>query len=194
MRTKTLHCAAALAAGVATSMAQSNVYSLNVVGYVNTSLVGSGAGLFQMIANPLNATNNTLGALIPSGPPDFSALYKWNGAGFDIATFFLGSWDHPEYTLNPGEGGIMQSTGPWTNTFVGEVLQGSLSNSTTSAGFAIRASKVPQSGTLTILGLPGTNFSDFDSVYQFNTGSQGYDIHTWFLGSWDSEPNLAVGE
>src|SRR5262245_30453866 len=108
MRTKTLLCAAALAAGVATSMAQSNVYSLNVVGYVNTAVVGSGGdGKFQMICNPLNATNNTIGVLIPTCP-DFSALYKWNGTGFDIATFFLGSWDHPEYTLNPGEGGIMQ--------------------------------------------------------------------------------------
>src|SRR5438270_9330702 len=34
MRTKTLLCMAALAAGVATSMAQ-NVYSLNIVGYAN---------------------------------------------------------------------------------------------------------------------------------------------------------------
>jgi hypothetical protein len=193
MRTKTLLCAAALAAGVATSMAQSNVYSLNVVGYVNTPLVGSGAGLFQMVANPLNATNNTIGALITAAP-DFTTLYKWNGSGFDTANFFLGSWDNPGFTLNPGEGAIMQSTAPWTNTFVGEVLQGSLTNSTTASGFSIRASKVPQAGTLTALGLPGANFSDFDSVYQFNTVSQGYDIHNWFLGSWDSEPTLAVGE
>ena len=38
MRTKALLCAAALAAGTAASMAQSNVYSLNIVGYVNVPL------------------------------------------------------------------------------------------------------------------------------------------------------------
>src|SRR5437763_197776 len=54
MRTKALLCAAALAAGAVTAMAQSNVYSLNVVGYINTTLVGSAAGKYQMIANQLN--------------------------------------------------------------------------------------------------------------------------------------------
>src|SRR5882672_2501980 len=57
MRTKTLICAAVLmAAGVATSLAQSNVYSLNVVGYVNVPTTG--AGNFNMMANPLNNANN----------------------------------------------------------------------------------------------------------------------------------------
>jgi hypothetical protein len=97
--------------------------------------------------------------------------------------------------LNPGEGAIVQSTAPWTNTYVGEVLQGSLTNSTTSGGFNIRGSKVPQTDTLSNLGLPGANLSDFDTVYKFNTGSQGYDIYTWFFGSWSpSEPSLSVGE
>jgi len=193
MRTKALLCAAAIAAGAVTAMAQSNVYSLNVVGYVNTSVVGSGAGTFQMIANPLNTTNNTLGGLI-SGAPDFTTLFKFNGTGFDIATYAFGNWDHPEFSLKPGEGAIVQSTAPWTNTFVGEVMQGSLVNPYP-AGFSIRASQVPQAGTLTALGLAPSQFSDFDTVYKFNTASQQYDIYTIAFGTWQpSEPALAVGE
>jgi hypothetical protein len=198
MRTKALLCAAALAAGAVTSMAQSNVYSLNVVGYVNTLLVGGGAlGKFQMIANPLNTTNNNIGTLIPSAP-DGTVLYKFNGTSFDIATS-LGGWDHPEYTLNPGEGAIVNSPNNWTNTFVGEVLQGTgLTPNAYPAGFSIRASKFPLAGTLTQLQLPASQFKDGDVIYQFNTANQSYDIYTLLGGSWIggplSEPTLAVGE
>ncbi len=52
MRTlKALLCLSALAAGIATTVAQSNVYSLNIVGYVNVP-VPSG---YSLLANPLKA-------------------------------------------------------------------------------------------------------------------------------------------
>ena len=180
-------------------MAQSNVYSLNVVGYINTAVAGGpGNGKYQMIANQLNTTNNTIGALI-TAPPDGTSLFKWNGTGFDVATFasFLGGWDHANYTLNPGEGAIINSPSNWTNTFVGEVLQGSLSNAFP-AGFSIRASQIPLAGTLTSLQLPATQFHDGDSIYQFNVANQGYDVYTLLGGAWLggplSEPTLAIGE
>jgi hypothetical protein len=67
MRTKTLVCAAALAAGLATSaLAQSNVYSLNVVGYYNVTVP---ANTFVLVGNQLNTTNNTLPGIIPAPPP-----------------------------------------------------------------------------------------------------------------------------
>lgn len=184
-------CAALLAATLATSVAQ-NVYSLNVVGYVNVPVEGGGTlGKYTMIANPLNTTNNTIGALLPNVP--FTAqLYKYTGAGFDIATF-LGVWDNPNYTLNPGEGAIMLSTEPFTNTFVGEVMQGNLTNNFP-AGFSIRASMVPQAGTLTALGFDGSALGIGDNVYQWNATAQSYDIFT-YLGIWTpSEPTLKVGE
>lgn len=193
MRTlKALLCLSALAGGLAVSQAQ-NVYSLNVVGYVNVPVVGNAAGYYTMIANPLNTTNNTIGSLL-AAPPDFTTLYKFSGTGFDIATYFLGAWDHPEYTLNVGEGCIIGAQTAFTTTFVGEVMQGKLTNSYP-AGLSIRASMVPQAGTLTALGLPGTQLSDFDTVYQYNSATQGYDISTWFLGAWSpAEPTLKVGE
>ena len=180
-------------------MAQSNVYSLNVVGYINTTLVGgAGTGKYQMIANQLNTTNNTIASLIPS-PPDATSLFKWNGTTFDVATYasFLGGWDHPTYTLNPGEGAIINSPSQWTNTFVGEVLQGNLTNPYPK-NFSIRASQIPLAGTLSSLQLPPSQFVDGDSVYQFNTVSQGYDVYTLLGGVWlggpKPEPTLAIGE
>jgi hypothetical protein len=192
MRTKALLCAAALAAGAVSSMAQSNVFSLNVVGYVNLPVAGSAAGKFTFIANPLNTTNNTIGSLLPA-PPDQTTLYKWTGSTFASSTFFLGAWSDSTFTLNPGEGGIVQSSTPFTNTFVGEVMQGSLTNPYP-AGFSIRASQVPQAGGLTsVLGYQPV--TDGDTVYQFNSTSQGYVISTWFLGAWSpSEPTVGVGE
>jgi len=195
MRTKALLCAAALAAGAISAMAQSNVYSLNVVGYINQTWP---SGKFQMIANQLNTTNNTIGSLITS-PPDATTLLKWNGTSFDIATFaiFLGGWDHPTYTLNPGEGAFINAAAAYTNTYVGEVLQGTHTNAFP-AGYSIRASQIPLAGTLTQLQLPATQFADGDAVLQWNVTKQTYDIYTLLGGLWLggplTEPTLAIGE
>jgi len=188
MRTKTLLLTAAvIAAGMAASQAQ--VYSVNAVGYVNSALPFG----FSLVANPLNTTNNTIGVLLPT-PPDFTTLYKWNESsqGFDIATYFLGAWDHPEYTLNPGEGAVVSAPSAFTITWVGEVMQGTLAN-TVPQNYSIRSSKVPQAGTLTALVFPQPN--EFDTLYKWNQTTQGYDIFTYFLGSWSpSEPSIGVGE
>src|SRR6267378_4268086 len=81
MRTKTLLCAAALAAGVVSSMAQSNVYSLNVVGYVNKPFKN---GLYTLVSNPLNGTNNTLNTILPNAP-NFSKINLWDTALQDFS-------------------------------------------------------------------------------------------------------------
>jgi hypothetical protein len=187
MRTKTLLLTAAVfAAGLGASMAQ--VYSVNAVGYVNTRLTNQ----FTMISNPLNTTNNTIGSLL-ANVPDFSNFYRWNGGAFDIATF-IGGWDHPEYTLNPGEGGFIgidPGSLPFTITFVGDVMQGSLTNPIP-AGYSIRSSQVPQAGGITSqLGLAA--LSDFDNLYKWV--NDHYVIYTYVFGGWDpSEPVLNVGE
>jgi hypothetical protein len=145
MRTiKALVCAAALAAGLATSLAQSNVYSLNVVGYYN---VPCALNTIVMIANQLNTTNNTINSLIPA-PPVGSLFYKW-----------LGYWKQYQFdpddsvwlpdgdaTLNPGEAGLFKAAATTTLTFVGEVEQGALSNPLSSGVNIVRSSMVPQAG------------------------------------------------
>jgi hypothetical protein len=199
MRTKALLVAAAFAAGLATSMAQ-NVYSLNVVGYYNITVPANG---FALIANQLNTTNNTLAGLLPS-VPDRTAVYKWTGTTFAISTFEedpdrpgAGEWSQ-NFTLNPGEGAFIKNpslTSPLTITFVGEVLQGSLTNPIP-VGFSIRSSMVPQAGGVrSVLGLP---VADGDTVYRW-TGST-YAISTWEepepgQGDWSAgEPTAQVGE
>lgn len=194
MRTKALLAAAAFAAGLATSWAQ-NVYSLNVVGYYNVTVP---ANSFALIANQLNTTNNTLNSLLPS-VPDGTQIFKWTGTAFTVSTFedpgTGGEWSQ-NLTLNPGEGAFIRnnSPSPMTITFVGEVLQGALSNPIP-AGYSILSSMVPQAGPVSsVLGLPA---ADGDQLFRW-TGA-GYSVATYEDpgggGEWSpSEPNVGVGE
>src|SRR5438105_8609461 len=110
MRTKTLLLTAALAmGGVASSMAQ--VYSQNVVGYVNLNI----SNKFTMIANPLNGPggSNTLGQVLPNAPAG-AGIYKFNGTTFDnkvtfiaVGTGWLGGTGNGT-VLAPGSGAFIQ--------------------------------------------------------------------------------------
>jgi len=189
MRTKTLLLTAALAAaGLTSSMAQ-QVFSVNAVGFVNV-VVPPG---FSMIANPLNAATNTIPALF-AGVPDGTTIYKFDGTSYSVNALDLGEWGNPAQTLVPGEGAFIRNAGtaPFTVTFVGEVMQGPLSNPIP-AGFSIRSSQVPQTGALdTVLGFPAV---DGDTIYQFNNAQNSYAIHALDLGEWGGGvPTPAVGE
>ncbi len=189
MRTKTLLLTAALgAAGVATSLAQS-VFSVNAVGYVNVDVPKG----FSMIANPLDAGagNNTIAKLL-SAVPDGTVIYQFGATGFSVNTLDLGEWNAPNNVLAPGGGAFIRSPSATKITFVGEVMQGNLSNPI-AAGFSIMSSQVPQSGKLdTDLKFPA---ADGDSVYQFDNAANGYITHTLDLGEWSAgTPTPKVGE
>jgi hypothetical protein len=193
MRTKTLILAAVLsAAGVATSSAQ--VFSQNAVGYVNQSIPPG----FSMIANPLNNTapnGNTISNLFPS-VPNQTTIYKFNNASssYSINSFAFGNWGSPNDTLVPGEGAFIRNT--TTNsiaaTYVGDVMQGSLSNPIP-AGFSIKSSQVPQQGGITsVLGYPAVNQ---DVVYLFNNATGQYQTYTFAFGNWGpSEPVINIAQ
>ena len=188
MRTKLLLSAAVLGvAGVIAASAQ--VYSVNVVGYINVAVPPG----FSMIANQLDSGNNTVGSLMPS-VPELTVVYKFLGtAGYDINTFEFGEWSNPAMTLNPGEGAFIfnQSGAAFNALFVGEVKQGALSTPLVQ-GFQIVASQVPQSGQLdTVLGFPA---AETDVVSRFDNGANGYSISTYEFGEWDNPPTPAVGE
>jgi hypothetical protein len=182
MRTKTLLAAAAmLAAGLASSMAQSNVYSLNVVGYVNKVL--EGGAQFSVVANPLNSSSNTVSGLLTT-LPNGSQIQKWNNttADFDLYTRvpFGNGWSPATAsttTLNPGEGFLVltpAASGNITNTFVGEVMQGNLTNSF-AAGFKLTGNLVPDSGPVDTLGLTPPNTTQ---LQQWNTAIHDYNLFT----------------
>ena len=189
MRTKTLLLAAAtFAIGIVSSQAQ--VYSQNVVGYINQVIpVG-----FSMIANQVDydgtGTNNTLAHIIPSAPIG-TYVYKFTGSGYSTYVY-AGSWlPDANLTLNPGEGVFIKNPGPnpITNTFVGTVLQGTFTNAV-SAGYNIKGYNVPISGGIsTTLGYPATTG---DYLYRWNGAT--YDVFL-YAGVWlPSEPTINVGQ
>jgi 2',3'-cyclic-nucleotide 2'-phosphodiesterase (5'-nucleotidase family) len=208
MRTKTLLLTAALAAaGVASSMAQGTVFSVNAVGYVNTTLKKG----FNLIANPLDAgADNTIGTLFKSLPFG-TQVYRFNGTGFDIATYDDIEGKYTSATpamltaqIKPGEGLFVKNNTAvdQTVTFVGEVPQGALSNPFPK-GLSIRSSQVPQDGKLTtdlaFPAKPGDQVSKFDSTTQKFVGPYTFDDLVGANGSWTlsgaaNEPVLTVGE
>ena len=198
MRTKVLLCAAALAASLASSMAQSNVYSLNVVGYYNITV---GAGQKVMIANQLNTTNNTIGSLLTAPMVNNNdQLFKYAG-GFTAYQFItaLGGWDPDgNGTLNPGEAAFYVPSVATTLTFVGEVEQGSLTNTLPLSTKVLRASIVPQAGAIsTTLLLPGDNNDQLFTYNPTQIPPASYTAYQYItaLGGWDpSEPMLSVGQ
>jgi hypothetical protein len=193
MRTKALFVAAAFgAAGLVSSMAQ--VYSVNVVGYVNTVLKPG----YNLIANPLETTANTVADLFPG--VDGMSVFKFVGGTYQIANFDagLGEWDNPAITLNPGEGAFVfnPTDGDVTVTFVGEIVEGTKTNELP-VGWSMKSSQVPQAGGLvSALGFP---VAGGDAVFTYNTTRTppGYDIANYDegLGDWDvGEPVIGVGQ
>jgi hypothetical protein len=189
MRTKALLLTGALlAAAGLTSIQAQTVFSVNAVGYVNT-VVPAG---FSIIANPLDAESNTVGALF-AGVPDGTTIYKFDAStgAYNINTLLFGSWTNANESLEPGEGAFINNPGAeMTVTFVGEVRQGDLTTSLP-AGFSIASSQVPQEGMLgTDLAFPA---GDGDTIYLFRNGT--YEIFNFFFGAWSpSDPTVNVAE
>jgi hypothetical protein len=201
MRTKTLLGAAILAAGLATSLAQSNVYSLNVVGYINVNLAAG----FNLVANQLAlngaGSNNTVHAVFGTNLPSGSAVYAFSGGAFAAppASYgtkggWAGNTNAVNAALAPGGGVFIQTPSAATVTFVGDVSQGTPLNTPYALGFNIIASQVPQSGLIqTDLGYTPNSG---DAVYRF-TGGVGYQptISYGTKGGWSpAQPSLNVGE
>jgi len=170
---------AALAAGAITAMAQSNVYSLNVVGYVNTVFP---TNKYVLVAAPLDAGTNNLTTLIPSAP-NLSKVLTWNtlNQGYDSSqpTYATKSskWS-PDIAIPAGKGFFVKTPagGAFTNTWVGNVWQGSLSNSIHgNNGYELIGSLVPIGGSLTTNVLAQYPATALDKVLTWNVNNQGYD-------------------
>jgi hypothetical protein len=184
--------AAASAAGILAAQAQ--VYSVNVVGFVNLDLKAG----YNMIANSLNGTNNLLSTIIPN-PPDATVVTMWNGVDQSLGTGYTylggGVWD-PDGNLEvaPGEGLLVFLGADARLTFVGEVPQGSLTNQV-GGNVQFKASQVPQAGLLvTDLGFVP---KPADVVSQWDASIQDYSGNFTYLGggAWDpAEPSMKVGE
>jgi len=218
MRTKTIILGAAIiAAGALSSMAQSNVFSLNVVGYINTTLTGPG---YTMIANQLDSGNNVFSnffQVLPSG----SQVIKWNTntASFNIASRTLvGTGWSPSTagasTLNPGEACFVKLSGASrTNTFVGNVMSLAATGGTNPVytvsytnslitGYTMMGSTFPITGPIAsaAAGLDITNIPTGSQVIKWNPLTQAYQIFsktavgTGWNPSVTGGPTINVGE
>jgi hypothetical protein len=207
MRTKTLLLTAALvAAGVASSMAQSNVYSLNIVGYVNIPVT---ANQFITLENPLDdGAGDLINSVFASFNPqaftfDGSSLFTFNpNSGFteidyNAANATNGSWTVPATALPPGAGFFLFPGGSGTVTFVGNVVLNSTNNLV--GGFSLAGSAYPASTNLTGLQLPTTINQDGDSLFRYNAVTAAFTEYDFNFGiGWTggntNGPTLNVGE
>ena len=206
MRTKLLLAAAVLTAGIASTMAQSNVYSLNIVGYVNKAIPSG----YSLIANPLKA-GATNGANEIMAEIDGSQILTWNGAGYDYVSYDsgFGGWIDAAFNpanppqLPPGRGFFYFTPGAsLTNTFVGEVIPapGITNTLVLPSGYALVGSPLPAGGAVSAapVRLPAV---DGLQMLQWSGSSYVYSSFDSGFGGWiDSgfnpipEPLIAVGE
>ena len=180
MRTKALLLTAALGlASVATSMAQ--VYSVNVVGYINVPVPATG---FALIANQLNASpNNSLNSVLTGNIETESQVLKFANNNY-LADIYDGSaWVDfntgaaSTTTVAPGEGFFFYNAGTARSiTLVGEVRIGNNLNVTTPPGqFNLMSSIVPQDLTLDAAsGFPTGAAATENQFISYNAATQGY--------------------
>jgi hypothetical protein len=158
MRTKTLLLsAAALAAGVATSMA-ANVYSVNVVGYVNVNVTSG----YNLISNPLDVDGVDNVLTVMPVVADGTVLLPWLTSGsFDSPIQYIAAgngWYDTGFNpatnnIPPGSSFFIQSPSAGTITFVGTVVQGTNHQSVT-PGYNFLASVPPIASDLDTNGFP----------------------------------------
>jgi len=206
MRTKTLLLsAAAIAAGVVSSQAQSNVYSANIVGYVTT--VFAPAGQYTLVANPLDSGSNTVVGLLDAVLPNKSQVLAWDSPsqGFITASKIAGNWN-TNVSLAVGSGFFVKTPStqvtPITNTFVGTIIvnpNGGTNSANLPAAYYLAGSAVPfsggnindyQTGSTNTINLGGV-LPNKSQILVWDVPSQGYITASKIANNWNT--NVAFG-
>jgi hypothetical protein len=199
MQKSMLLAAAALTAGLLSASAQSNVYSVNIVGYVNTVIKGGSA--YTLVANPLEGPTNDVNTLMAVLPNKSQVLvYDTTSSGYITATKGSGVWN-TNLALPVGTGFFVRNAGPdLTNTFVGNVVGVPGTNTTAlPAGYILVGSKTPIGGTLNdtgnnTLNLGGVLPNKSQVLTYDNSGSGSYITATKGSGVWNTNLQLNVGQ
>jgi hypothetical protein len=213
MRTKTLALSSLLGAiGAASAVAQTNVYSINAVGYINLVLP---VGFSQIGIQLTNSSGpNTVKSIFPNpqgGPGTYNncVVEKYNpGTGHYQSESGSTSYSANGWTgggtmsLNPGEAvWFNNGTGvPITNTIVGTVPQGTFTVNIV-PGFQLISSPVPFSGDI-VTNMGFTNFI-VGSVFEvYNPAGHNYNTYastssggTGYMNEWvPGDPQAGVGQ
>ena len=194
MKAKTLLIAAAtLAVGAITSQAQ--VYSQNVVGYINVQLTNG----YTMVCNQLDldgtGTNNNIYSTIGTNLPANTQILCWNGSTFSSSKLAAsGKWSLNNQVvtnaMNPGRGFFINCPAQTNVTLVGQVIQGT-NKYPVVAGYQILSPSGPVAGGIqTVQGYaPSKN----DQVLVW--GGTTYTSHKYSGTAWSGgEPNFSVGQ
>jgi len=157
---------AAIAASAISAMAQSNVYSLNIVGYATVPVPAG----YSILANPLSTGTNGANEIMPI--IDGELILTWTGTKFTQVGFDSGNggWVAADGvtpasppSLPPGQGFFFFN--PLTTasnfTFVGQVVPGPSSTNTINLapGYSLVGSALPATLTTAQGGITNTPIS-----------------------------------
>lgn len=175
-----------MTAGLLTVSAQ--VYSLNVVGYINLNLTNG----MNLVANQLDVDgtgyNNTVQGVFSNTLPVGAQVYKFIGVTWNTYTWNTNrtgtqtNWSG-NASMNPGEGVFVRipAAAPVSNnvTLVGQVLQGTLNNTNVPAlgGLWLMSDIAPVGSDL----ITNLNYVPLvgDVVYEWNAVIQQYATYTY---------------
>lgn len=191
---------AALVSGCA-SAADAQVYSENLVGYINQSF-DTGDNYF---ANQLDNGSDTLSTIFNSGVvPEGSTFTEWNPTTqqfLPASTYDTVNGWSINYSLTCGQGGLLDTPASFVNTFTGSVWLGFQPASgtftpplVTGTGLQFLSSYVPvdDAGFYDVVGRDPVNG---ESVTTLDAATQTYATTTFENGVWDhGAPELGVGE
>jgi hypothetical protein len=210
MKIKTLAIAAAtLAVGAITSQAQ--VYSQNIVGYVNVIYP---AGTLILSANPLTTGNDVLTNVIGSGTGLIGTphLYHWNNVGWDTYTWsgaqkkwLNGVADVSNTNISPGQAFFINASVTFTNTYSGTIVANTGGGTATNAlhtGYTPIGELVPYGDTLTNSSTVNLTVGGASSIQIWDNVAQAYQPvytysgakKTWLQGAVTNVPVLSVGQ
>jgi hypothetical protein len=171
---------------------QTNVYSTNIVGYVNITVAPG----YNLLANPLSA-GVTNGANEIMTPIDGEQILTWNGGGYNFVMYssIFGGWidfgedpalDVP--SLPPGKGFFFFNPSTATNvTFVGTVVPGPSSTNCLNLprGYSLLGSPLP--ANVTDISSPPVSLPLISGMQVLTwNGLVGFDWSWWDLvfGGW----------
>ncbi|MDR3434491.1 MAG: hypothetical protein P4L95_21760 [Rouxiella aceris] len=204
MRKTLLIAAAALASSVISSQAQ--VYSQNIVGYINVPLVTGYTALANQLDYDGTGTNNTVATVFGTNLVAGTTVLAWEAAS---ASYVSANWilsrgalqwanktNAISAALNAGQGVFVQSPSTNNLTLVGTVLQGTNLLSLVT-GYNFVSSVAPISGDL-VTNL-GYTPSVGDNILLWNNTTQSYKEYSYInsrgTSVWSpSVPQISVGQ
>lgn len=163
---------AALAVGLTSSMAQ--VYSLNVVGYVNVPLEAGKLSYMSVPLTPNGGNYNITNTMVLDNSQDGATLFAWGGTKWDSTGWVADYGWYPDMVVPSGVGFFISSKANSTLTFVGEVPQGAI-NYNIPAGASTLANKVPQTAAFP----GGTVGHDGDTMFTWSQSLQKWNSVNW---------------